>query len=145
MIPSVLEKALENSICNRERRTEVEIERVCSAREILEEITATLKTSLQGQYISKRSKFLKNSGKDLATITTETIRIFDSKWNHLDARVKIIPGKKVVKMLREKVQELYSVSLTDIRIIDEFSLSEIPDDMISLIKDLEGFRAGICS
>ena len=84
--------------------------------------------------------FLKKTGKDTATITTETIHWFDQKWKELHERMEIVPGKQILRMLRDEVQRLYSVNLTDIRIIDEFTCNEVPNDLVVLIRKLEAFR-----
>lgn len=52
-----------------------------------------------------------------------------------------MPGKQILRMLRDEVQRLYCVNLTDIKIIDEFMRNEIPSDLIILIENLEDFRA----
>ena len=140
LIPSILERVLEKSIKDRERRSHSLIERKETAGNILERITELEKTNIQSQYIAKRIDFLKKSGKDISTITTEAIRIFEKKWQTLDERMEIVPGKQTLRMLRNEIQNLYSINLTDIKIIDEFKAKEIPEDLTLLIKNLEEFR-----
>ncbi|NJN57294.1 MAG: hypothetical protein HC879_07205 [Leptolyngbyaceae cyanobacterium SL_5_9] len=140
LVPSVLERVLDKAIKERERRSQAVIEKKETARNILDRITEQEKTNIQAQYIARRSDFLKKTGKDAATITTETIHWFDRKWKELDGRMEIVPGKQILRMLRDEVQKLYCVNLTDIRIIDEFICKEVPDDLAILIKNLEAFR-----
>lgn len=140
LVPSVLERVLDQAIKERERRSQTVIERKETARDILDRITEQEKTDIQAQYIARRSDFLKKTGKDAATITMETIRWFDKRWKELDRRMEIVPGKQILRMLRDEVQKLYCVNLTDIRIIDEFTGKEVPDDIATLIENLEAFR-----
>lgn len=142
LIIPVLERALSRSLREREKRVGNHIQITQSICDFVEEITAELKADIQGQYISKRNDHFKNSRKDSATVTTEAITLLERKWLHLDSRMEIVPGKKVIKLLREKIHSVYKVNLTDNRIIDEFRINEIPEDMISLIRKLEDFRIG---
>jgi hypothetical protein len=51
-----------------------------------------------------------------------------------------VPGKLVLKQLRDELQKIYSVSLTDFKIIDEFTTKEIPEDLRDLLFKIENFR-----
>jgi hypothetical protein len=141
LVPSVLERVLDKAIKEREQRTQVVIEKKETVNDILKRITENEKTNIQAQYIARRNDFLKGTGKDTATITTETIIRFEAKWKNIDERMEIVPGKQILRMLRDEVQKLYSINLTDIKIVDEFTRAEIPDNLAVLIKKLEIFRA----
>ena len=140
LVPTVLERVLDKVIKERERRSQTVIEKSETATEILNRLTEKEKTKIQAQYIAKRNEFLKKTGKDAATITAETISQFEAKWMCLEERVQIVPGKQMLRMLREEIQKLYSVNLTDIRIVDEFLNKEMPEDLVRLIENLESFR-----
>lgn len=140
LVPSVLERVLEKAIKEREKRSQKFLDRSESICDILNRITEQEKNKIQSQYIAKRTEFLKKTGIDAATITMETLEWFETKWKNLEQRMEIVSGKKTLKMLRDEVQNLYCVNLTDIKIIDEFTLNEIPNDLVRLIERLEVFR-----
>lgn len=140
LIPSVLERALENAIQEREKRTGQVINIGKDINELLLEITDEFKTDILSQYIAKRSAYLGKSGIDSSTLNKKTIEMFDQKWNDLNTRVEIVPGKDVLRKLRTKISEIYSVNLTDFKIIDEFKVDEIPLDMKQLLDELEKYR-----
>ena len=140
LVPSVLSRTLENVIVDRERRTETNIERDETVEEILERISEETRAEVQGQYIGKYCEFFKSGGKDPATLSAEAISRFDEKWGTLDLRMEIVPGKKILRNLRSYVNQKWSVSLTDIRIIDEFRAAEIPVDLMDLLRTLEEYR-----
>lgn len=73
-------------------------------------------------------------------MNVESLRSFDEKWKILESRMEMVCGKDVLKILRAKVNDLYSVTLTEIRIIDEFDNDEIPQDLRGLINSLECYR-----
>lgn len=54
--------------------------------------------------------------------------------------MEIVPGKDVLKKLRDEIQSKYGISITDFRIIDEFRHSDIPTDLCGLIKRLDEYR-----
>lgn len=140
LVPDVLERAITKAIVDRAKRTAEDIAPLEPIEKILSRITEPLKNEIQAQYIEKRVNYFGKSKRDGATITYETIRLFESKWDNINTRMKIVPGKQVLKKLRDEIQEKYGVSITDFRIIDEFKRAEIPDDFRDLIKQLEEYR-----
>jgi energy-coupling factor transporter ATP-binding protein EcfA2 len=138
--PDVLERALGKALAERERRAGIKVSRSKTVHSILDKVTSQLKTDIQAQLIEKRASFLKKTGKDPATITKETIEWFENMWSALGTRMEVVPGKEVLGSLRKEIATLYSVTLTDFRIIDEFELEEIPSDLRELLRKLEEFR-----
>ncbi|HBD7373557.1 TPA: hypothetical protein KKX32_002279, partial [Legionella pneumophila] len=84
--------------------------------------------------------FHQKLGKDPGTICHEAIRSFDLLWQNIDTRMTIVPGKILIRKIRDKIQKEYGVNLTDYQIIDEYKEDEIPTDLIDLIKEIDGFR-----
>jgi len=140
MIPNVLQRVLDKNILKKAKRSGNTVKTKESISVLIEKITNPMKTQLQGQYIAKRTKFLKRSKEDDATITAETIDTFEKKWNILSTRMEIVPGKEVLQKLRSVIQDKYSVNLTDYQIIDEFKIDDIPTDLSELIKKIDTFR-----
>ena len=141
LIPEVLGRAINKAIVDRAKRINEDIELLELVDEILERITKAFKIEAQAQYIEKRAKYLERSKHDPATITLKTINLFESKWENLGTRMEIVPGKKVLRQLRDEIQSKYGVSLTDFRIIDEFKEQEIPNDLCDLISNLDNYRS----
>ncbi len=140
LVPGVLERTLTKATSDRIQRTGAAIEITEDTSSILHRVTAPIKADMQGQYLAKRTEFLRYTGKDPATINAETLGLFESKWSSLESRMELVPGKEILKNLRSEVESLYHVNLTDIKIIDEFRAEEIPEDLCSLINSLEAFR-----
>jgi len=140
LIPTVLERAVARALAEDSRRTGVTKPNYKAMAEILEEITNPMKSELQGQYIARRTEYLRNTPKDAATITKETIEDFEEKWNNLDRRIEIIAGKKTLGNLIGYLQLNYGVNLTHGKIIAAFDESEVPSDLGRLLRDLNAFR-----
>ncbi len=54
--------------------------------------------------------------------------------------MEIVAGKITLRNMRTYINDKWSVSLTDIRIIDEFKPVEIPGDLMELLKTLDAYR-----
>ncbi len=142
LIPDALDIALKRRYKERSKVSEKEIPEVSPVREILQEITEYLKNDLQAQYIAHRIKHFESirSHLDTSTITKETIEIFDKKWEDIDKRVEIVPGKRVFSDLNAFLQENYGFNLTPIMVMNSMRADEIPDDLASFIRRLNRFQ-----
>ncbi len=140
--PKVLERALHSLIAERNQRSDTTMQVDESIESILNSITFNYKIDLQAQYVGKYVDYMKSKGcpDDQSTLTAKALHNFEHQWDVIDNRIKIVGGKQVLKDIRRYVTEKWSVTLTDIRIIDEFKESEIPEDMRNLIQMLETYR-----
>jgi len=141
LIPSVLDRALTKAIGERNQRTGSNIEAKPNAIEdLLIRSTDALKNEAQAKYISKRLAFFARSGKDPTSITIDALKIFDDKWNDLNKRLAIVPGKQTLAALRTLIASSYGITLTDHKIVSEFKVAEVPADLIALLKGLDTYR-----
>lgn len=126
----------------RNRRSDTNLIVEEAIEDILNAITSPYKIDLQGQYVGKYVEYMKSkkSHDDASTLTAKALQDFEVKWNEIDNRMKIVGGKQVLKDIRSQVSEKWSVTLTDIRIIDEFQPTDIPEDMRDLIQKIEAYR-----
>ncbi|RLA04982.1 MAG: hypothetical protein DRQ54_08785 [Gammaproteobacteria bacterium] len=138
LVPAVLQRVASKLIESRSADADPAAE--LNIKALLDAITNDLKSDCQGQYISKFCEYHKSSGKDAATFTSDAIAWFDEKWGKLNARMEIIPGKPVLRSLRGRLQQEFGITLTDIRIIDGFHEDEIPDDLRSLLHNVDAYR-----
>ena len=112
-----------------------------NVEKILVELSEKHREYCQSRYIAKRTDYLtKVTSKDSTTITAETIQDFNAKWKHLGNRLEIIDGKALLSEFRTKIQSEYGINLTDFKIIDSFQKNEIPEDLTTLLMDLDYYR-----
>ncbi len=111
-----------------------------SVLHILTTATDNCKIQAQSQYIAKKTSYLLKSGKDYSTLTSEAITIFEKRWNNLETRIEIVPGKEILKSVRDTVQSQYCYTLTESRIIESMHINDIPCDLRDLCLKLEMFR-----
>lgn len=136
----VLERAVKKAILERARRTGEEIALSETVESILDRLTMRWRNAIQAQYIAKRTAYFQHLTRDRATIATEAIELFNAKWDKLDTRMEIVPGKDVLHAFRDEIQAKYGVTLTDFRIIDEFKVEEVPADLLALLTRLDEYR-----
>lgn len=140
LIPSVLAKTINSQLLDRKIRDHSATTPVIDIRALLDEITAPLKAEVQSQYIAKYVGFHRYSGRDPATLTREAIARLEAKWNTIELRMEVVPGKSVLSALRQVLKERYDVSLSDARIIESFAVADIPSDLASLLREMNDFR-----
>ena len=109
---------------------------------LLRKATDQFRDDAQAQYVARRLDYDDRLGQsaDRATVTKEVIEWFKKEWSDLDTRVRIVPGKRTLAEFRRLVQEAYSISLSDSRIISGFTKTDVPNDLRELLFELEAFR-----
>ena len=140
LVIPVLERVLAKQVNSRNRRAGENFNLIKNISTYLDEITNELKVDAQSQYIAKRISHHQGKGADIGTISRAAIEVFDRLWANINTRMEIVPGKTTLRMLRNTIQEDYKVNLTDVQIIDEFNIDEVPEDLLQLINQLELYR-----
>lgn len=133
LVPVALEKAIYKRYRSK-KGTSLGLEPIES---ILELITDPLKADVQAQYISERVRYFKSSHKSDATITAETIKVFEQKWKHITSRMEIVPGKKTFSALNQHIQDAYGISVTPLAVIREFSKINVPHDLAKFLRQVD--------
>ncbi len=108
--------------------------------ELLDNITNPMKENILAQLMARRHDYLGHNGQDKSQIYKDVLTRFEHRWTVLESRIALVPGKEVLRMLREQVQGSFGVTLTDARILEAMSRNEIPADMCNLLTALEAFR-----
>lgn len=137
---NVLQRVLDKQLAAKRKRNSVAISPTKTIEQYLIEITENGKIDSQSHYVGQKITFHKKSEKDTSTLSKQVLQEFEKKWADLQTRMMIVPGKMVLRLLREVVQADLGVNLTDIQIIDEYREHEIPDDMKALVTRLDVFR-----
>jgi hypothetical protein len=90
--------------------------------------------------MARRWDYLRSTGRDLADVNRDTMGWFNQAWNDPVERMSIVPGKKVLRVLRGYLQEHFGVSLTEARIIENIRRDDVPQDLRELLEAVDGFR-----
>ena len=127
--PAVLQRVVERWVKDRARRRSEEPPTVPHVTSLLRKATSPLREDAQAQYLARRLDYDDRMGRsqDRATVTKEVIEWFASEWSDIDTRISIVPGKRALAEFRRLVQEAYSITLSDYRIIAGFSRGRCPE------------------
>lgn len=136
----VLQRTLDKQLEARNKRLSTNIVASKSVEQYLLEITEKERIDAQAQYLAKKLAFHKGSSIDQSTLSKQSMRHFEDRWKVLPTRLGVVPGKTILRSLRDAIQTDLGVNLTDVQIIDEFKLGEVPDDLREVILQLERFR-----
>jgi len=140
LVPEAIDRAIKTAINDRLRRGGSVDQELEPATNILLRLTEAKKSELLGQYVAKRTEFLRQTGKDPATLASESISTFERDWSNLRLRLSRVDGKEILRELRNEVQQRWKVNFTDARIISNVPVDLIAEDMAGLLRGLENFR-----
>lgn len=143
LVPSAIDRAISRKIVDKARRAGSSAQPVTCAKEILDTFAAERKGKVVSQYLAKRRRFMKASFPNLddATITERGLAEIEARWNNVEDRFAMLPGKEALSALNQIVQDKYNVSVSPTAIIDAMTADEIPEEMKQLLKLLSDFAS----
>jgi len=136
----VLQRVMERQLEQKNRRQGTSTKPKRTIASYLSAITEPYRIESQAQYIGRKLAFHKSSGIDASSVSKQVMQEFEEKWTHLPTRLTIVPGKIVLKALRDAVQNDLGINMTLFQIVDEFQLPEVPPDLKAVVASLEHFR-----
>lgn len=140
LAPEILTRAIEKRLANAKSKKLDDFQD--DVQEWLLELTEEMRPDVFGQFCNHQWKVIKaaQEGIDGSTIYKQLMVTFEYAWNDHDARMRMVPGKKVLAMLNARLTEKYGISLTPSFIIANHKKIEIPAEMRSLLNEIERFR-----
>lgn len=139
--PTVIQRAITVRLAERSKRFGTDMKAVPDVTALLEEVTLPMRADVAGQYLARRSEYLrkKTPGLDIAASNAEVMKSFDKDWQRLETRLRIVSGKQVLADLNEKLQRLAGVSLSSSQLSAQFKKEEVPEDLKVLLKRIKDF------
>ena len=100
------------------------------------------KIDTQSQLQSHQYKFKKskNPKLDESTIIKSILIDFEKKWETIDNRLMMVPGKDFLSALNALLQKKYKISLSQANIISAIKRTDIPTELQELIEKIDKFR-----
>lgn len=112
-----------------------------AAEQIIIDISSRFKDECRAQLTANYLSF--HSARDKSTDSTthihRTMEYFDTKWNNIEDRIKILPGKQFISTLSALTQRDFKFSITINQMIDEMNSDEVSDDMKLKLESLRDF------
>ncbi len=142
LVPEAIKKAINDRLKESNNRTGRADQFDEDINELLESISNEFKHRTQSQLQSHRLKYEKsiNHRIDESTIIERLLKEFDEQWNNLNQRLKIIPGKDFLSSLNGRLQEDYRVTITAANIINSLQKTNVPEELLMLIEEIDRFR-----
>lgn len=137
--PLVLQRAVDSAVKERNLRTGSKEAKEVDIMQLLDVITMKFKTDCQADYAGKRVDYYKGKGQDSSTSIKEEIQEFEKRWVDINSRIEIVPGKAVLSRIREMLKSDYNISISDVRIIENYANSDLPSDFEFLLSNLNKF------
>lgn len=140
LAPAILQRAIERRIARTKSRKHDNFSE--DVKELLLQFTDKMKADVFGQFSSHQWKVIKSEqeGFDDSTINKQLMVEFEDVWNDHNARLRMVPGKKLLAKLNIHLTDKYGISLTPSFIISSHKKSEIPAEMFSLLTEIDKFR-----
>lgn len=80
-------------------------------------------------------KFFKSEQQwDIATCNQKARDYMSRHWNSLDNKLSLIGGKKFLGVIRQHFQEHYKISLSNKKIIDQYTVETIPEEIKEVLE-----------
>lgn len=139
LVPTVLDRLI-LTLVRRERDVKFpEPPDEIGSAQILTELTNDddYRHEIQAEYVKHRCLYFRNPAVDPSVPMREATRWFEHQWKTLEGRLTVVPGKLLLARFRELIQERYSISFSDNRIVEEFHRDEIPLELETLLSELE--------
>ena len=142
LIPMAIEKAIKQRIKEVNKRLGKSLKFDGDVIEILTDLTNEFKLGTQAQLQSHQFKFMKslNPRWDESTIIKSILSDFETKWETIEKRLEIIPGKDFLSAINRKLQQDYKISLSQANIINALDKNLVPDELKELIDRIDRFR-----
>jgi hypothetical protein len=101
-----------------------------------------LKNQVQARIVAFRQQFERDSRSGLHTVTISesAMNEFDKKWESVENRMKIVPGKEIFSALNAYLQPKYKIALNPIFVAESFSRDEISPQIAGLLYKLDEIR-----
>jgi hypothetical protein len=101
-----------------------------------------MKSEVSGELVGKALEFSnrQRTGDSASTVTSRVLEAFERRWASVESRLELLPGKQILTELNKRLQSEYSIALTTTTIIRETRPDEVPQDLNSLLRELDSFR-----
>lgn len=140
LVPAALDRAVLQTLNARRERGDATKTPAISSAELLLEITAPMEEDVLSQLLARKEDHVRSLGEDMSGVHKDTMINFRARWANLETRLALVPGKEVLRQLRQRVQDDFSVTLTDARIAEAMTRTDLPEDMRAMLEALDSFR-----
>lgn len=140
LVAEPIARAVAAALRERSRRTGAVVPELPDVQRLLMEVADTFRNEMFSHYLSRRQLALQRGGVDAATVISRVLAEFQGRWDTFEVRMELVPGKRCLSLLNQRLQEHYKIQVTVTAIIDAFHLNEIPAEIREMLTGLDVFR-----
>ncbi|MFY0529522.1 ATP-dependent nuclease [Archangium gephyra] len=140
LVTEPLARAASAASRERARRTGVAAAEIPDIQALLMEIAGSFQGEVLSQYLSRRQASEQRGGIDAATAINRVLSEFHARWSTFEGRMELVPGKRCLAALNQRLQEQHKIQVTATAIIDAFHIDEVPVEVRDLLAGLDAFR-----
>lgn len=143
LLPSAIDRAAEQKIADRVRRSGLEQQYQSEAATLLGSYADVMKSQVVSQYLTSRRRFerINSPTLDESTVSKRAIEDFERVWADPELRLNVIPGKEAISEINKHFQQHYKVTVTATSIVDAMRTGEVPSEMSALVQMLSDFAS----
>lgn len=135
LVPDAIDRAASRQLEESNRRTGKDVAYTVCATALLDANALSQKGHTMAQFLAHRRRFARSqkSTLDEATINEDALAEFERSF---ERPYEIVSGKAALASLNAELQNRFGVTVTPTAIIDAMKMDEIPQEMVSLIRDI---------
>lgn len=112
-------------------------------KDLFGSICTQLELDVKSQRTAHATRFAEESGSrlDRSTLIKSAMEKFDEQWRDSGRKLTLVPGKEFLSLFNTRVQASYSVSLTELMIVDSLSVESMDSEFRDTLRSLDEFCA----
>ena len=137
LLPQVLDRAITLEVQRRRDRGSL-IESPEPAAVILALVTEEFRLEIESLYVGKRLEYRQGPAQPTRE---QLLAEFARRWDQLDVRLGLVPGKRVFSRFLDYCQDRFRFSLSKTAVLSAFRRDDVPFELFQVVKELDNFRA----
>ena len=131
--PSIIEKIVNKKIDDSTQ------EKISNVKEIIIESSNEMRQDIEDYMSQTLIHWTRQKGEtiEVSNANKKARQIIASKWNNWDDLIQIIPGKEILRKVKEKVQLTHNVSFGDLELASEMTPDDIDDEIKSVLSEID--------
>jgi hypothetical protein len=94
------------------------------------------------RYSDDRLKLDGRRPQNVAEQNAAARELIAANWSDLGGRLRVVPGKGLLRAVRREIQDRYGVNFGNERLAESFLADEIPAEIVEALRKLAALQAG---
>ncbi len=136
LVPRAIQSVVDQKLRLRVEHGTLSVFPKVGVAEILSNCADSVKEDVRAQSASAEIRHFRANKTDVATVLLEHGRRFEEKWQNLEKRMALVPGKALLTLLNTTLQEKYGVSVSVPQIISHMHRDEVETNLARFLTQL---------